>query len=408
MKKVTPEMLMDLLLRLHADPCQIFLSCFSIEMFEVQNLAAVMRESSVSVRVLQFIWRSFDFSPLVSPFQKFISRLTASKLKLLTENSEVTSSSSKWDPANRREALKTQLLTALRESFRAKNVPKLICVLCHKCAELVRSNARFSQEEIPVSVLHWAVGALIFLRFLIPSITAIASERNATEPERKGAILIGRLLMKICAGSEFREYPSSLLSEVLEMSSKLFSNFCDDVALIGGANFQLLYFKLESHPPLLNANVSEEELNLALLVFCSSHCFEIAFAILTRALKEDLLTPDEFPPKDVVTSIESGSNVPFRALLICCASRKSIHPLEMLIQFTKNLSFLFGSELTYVDLMSISSQMTESFDTKRMIGMDGEMPNNPSSESASDEKICDDQAVPASECEEGSEKKEIY
>jgi hypothetical protein len=97
----------------------------------------------------------------------------------------------------------------------------------------VESNDEVEKAEND-SVSRWAVGALIFLRFLIPAVTDVASGTSgAYEREKKGAVLMGRFLMKLCCKSKFGEHSSCLLNDVLDDAADMFDRFCHDVAMIG-------------------------------------------------------------------------------------------------------------------------------------------------------------------------------
>lgn len=86
-------------------------------------------------------------------------------------------------------------------------------------------------------VIQWAVGSLILLRFLIPSmILPSGSECGSQQQQQenqKGAILVGRFLMKLCCKSHFTENESCLMNEAIDELSPVFDGFCDEVVEIG-------------------------------------------------------------------------------------------------------------------------------------------------------------------------------
>ncbi len=213
------------LLRLHNQPVSIFLASLPSELIQSQNLSAVMRERSVSVLILQYIWNSLDVTPLTSPLHKLVQSISSSQLKHLIKNLSTSSS--------KHEKLKHTVLSALRKSLVPHLVPSIISLLCYQCTRLVDQNEKLVGKECGCNSSRWAVGALIFLRFLIPSITSLISNPECSEIQKKVAVLISRFLMKLNCDSAFSEYPSSLLNEILLESSETFNEFCDGVVALG-------------------------------------------------------------------------------------------------------------------------------------------------------------------------------
>jgi hypothetical protein len=84
-------------------------------------------------------------------------------------------------------------------------------------------------------VIQWAVGSLILLRFLIPSmILPSGSESGSQQHEnQKGAILVGRFLMKLCCKSHFTENETCLMNEAIDELCPVFDAFCEEVVSIG-------------------------------------------------------------------------------------------------------------------------------------------------------------------------------
>jgi hypothetical protein len=220
------EHLCTTVLKLHGEPEQLFLFCLANELSDLKNLATVMRERSASVRVLQYIWKSLDTTELVRPMLKYLKKLSISNLQRMTEDSAMC-------PPTKRDHLKQKLYLCVESLLRPTVIPTRISVLCHWCIKLVESNDEVEKAEND-SVSRWAVGALIFLRFLIPAVTDVASGTSgAYEREKKGAVLMGRFLMKLCCKSKFGEHSSCLLNDVLDDAADMFDRFCHDVAMIG-------------------------------------------------------------------------------------------------------------------------------------------------------------------------------
>jgi hypothetical protein len=219
------EDVLDLVLRIHGSPPQLFLSCFVSEMNEVKNLAAVMRERSASVRVLHYIFKSLDITPIVRPIERFIRGLTVMTFRLL--EGEVVKEKDK-------ERLKQKLIYVVEKMLRIENIPEIICVLCYKCIELAEIHGQANKTD-RCSTARWAVGALLFLRFVTPSVTSIALNQNSSSLEKKAAILFGRFLMKLCCGSKFENGADGILNEVLSHTTPYFLSLCSQVESVGSS-----------------------------------------------------------------------------------------------------------------------------------------------------------------------------
>jgi hypothetical protein len=230
------ENFIRLLLILHTDPGELFLSCLNVELQEDKNLASIMRERSASVRVLQFIWKTLDIANIVTPFFHYFSQISNSTLKDLTaERVHLTSTSTpiitprRTNNKGRIERTKKQLTRQLTRLLQVNHFPPVISSLCAKCVQIIEAN---QTEHIDTSVVQWVVGSLIFLRFLVPSITALTSDPSSSDVEKKGAVLIARLLMKLCCKSKF-EHNNCLLNEILMEFNDYFDSFCDELIAVG-------------------------------------------------------------------------------------------------------------------------------------------------------------------------------
>jgi hypothetical protein len=85
-------------------------------------------------------------------------------------------------------------------------------------------------------VVQWAVGSLIFLRFLIPLFILPMGLEAESQETKKAAILIGRFMMKLCCKTHFAENETCLMNEAIDELSSTFDQFCGDVVGIGSKN----------------------------------------------------------------------------------------------------------------------------------------------------------------------------
>uniref|UniRef100_A0A7S4NNP7 Uncharacterized protein n=1 Tax=Paramoeba aestuarina TaxID=180227 RepID=A0A7S4NNP7_9EUKA len=192
------EEITNVILKLHGQPKDLFVYFFESELEQKKDIALVMRERSLSVCVLKHIIA--PFAPLVSlSCQRLVQfGLSLSEKKsqfLMNYGSEEVE---KMAPKYLR--LKTKLHHAVEHVLCVDWVPDGLCILCHLCVESIRKNESVKRMDgTPLS--HWAVGAVIFLRFLVPILTTWETPED--NPNRKGLTLMGRFLMKLCCKSEF-------------------------------------------------------------------------------------------------------------------------------------------------------------------------------------------------------------
>jgi hypothetical protein len=222
------EELITIVLQLHGDPCSLFLSCVMFEIGKSKNLSSVMRERSLSVRILQYIWRTYSVASLTSELITFIHSLSATKLSVIKDGA----------PSKKREKLKQKLTHSLKNIFRVDSLPTVVCVLCYRCTLLAESMTDLKLDENQ-TIIQWSVSALIFLRFIVPSITSIACDASVSPTNKKASVLMGKLLMKMCCKSTFsgRE---TFLNEILEESKPIFDRYCDNVLRMGAENAHLI------------------------------------------------------------------------------------------------------------------------------------------------------------------------
>ena len=123
-------------------------------------------------------------------------------------------------------------------TLQASAIPRVICGLCHRSVIYItsRQDTQKSTTQSYSEVVQWAVGSLIFLRFLIPSLI-LPTQSELEYESQKGTIVIGRLLMKLCCKSLFKEDSACLLNEVIQELSPHFDQFCDEVDKIGADEY---------------------------------------------------------------------------------------------------------------------------------------------------------------------------
>jgi hypothetical protein len=217
------ENLSTFLITIHNAPEKLFLSSFDIELTQVKNLAAVMRERTVSVIVLQYLWKLYDTTTLIRPLVRLCNKLKPHHLLLLTN--EPTPSA-----PHKREALKNLFLDKINTLFK-KSLPTCLPHLCYKASQLISLNSSVDTQNI--SIVEWIIGSFVFLRFFVPSMTDIISDENISESQKKASRFVGRFLMKLSCKSFFNEHPNCLANEILTECFPLFDAYCVDVLYLG-------------------------------------------------------------------------------------------------------------------------------------------------------------------------------
>ena len=217
--------LCERVMRMHADPVNLFLFYLSEEIDKTPNLPTVMREQSLSVRVLQFIWKAYDGGRVLLHFRKFVRSLRESHVAILKDEE---------CDEKKRKKFKSKILSAVSSLFTAPSLPIPICVLCFRTNSLIESKESQMDLGGVRDLSEWTVASLVFLRFLVPTIAQFASDVTLSECSQKGAIEISRLIMKLCSGSRFKE--SHFANEILDETSHLYSSFCADILRVGSAS----------------------------------------------------------------------------------------------------------------------------------------------------------------------------
>jgi len=130
--------------------------------------------------------------------------------------------------------IKEKLMVCIKNILSASSFPPLLCSLCVKCSNYIENSPIGLMEKENGDIMQWCVSSLIFLRCLVPSITSLALDDTLSDQEKKGAVILGRFLMKLSCRSTFQEYsPNCLLNELLRDCAQIFDRFCIDVVLIG-------------------------------------------------------------------------------------------------------------------------------------------------------------------------------
>jgi hypothetical protein len=217
---------------LHDNLIDLFFSSLQCELLQSKSVSVVMRERTISVRTLQYIWQTLPTKTYLKPILTFVNAMSLKTFTLLTTHQPFISP--------KIERMKTKFLSALRSLLQAHLLPPVICVLCHRSAELATSILPPS-PDLTISNIEWAVGAIVFLRHVVPALTLL--NQLPTLSQRRGAVLLGRFFMKLCCKSVFREYSSSsILAEALRELTPTFYNFCQTIDWIGKTKILSLPF----------------------------------------------------------------------------------------------------------------------------------------------------------------------
>ncbi len=207
---------------MHGDPVNLFLFYLAEEIDKVKNLPTLMREQSLSVRVLQFVWNAYDEGVTLGPFVKYLRSLSDRHVAILKDQQK---------DEKKRKAFKEKALSHIRTLFSASSLPLPICVLCYRTHLLICSKVSDMDLGGVQDLSHWTVSSLIFLRFLVPSIAQFGSDGSFSEGSKKASIEMGRVIMKLCCGLRFKSAEFS--NELLDEMTPMFAEFCRDILAIG-------------------------------------------------------------------------------------------------------------------------------------------------------------------------------
>ena len=190
----------------------------------MKHLTSLMRERSLCVRILQYLWSLFPISPAILKFIRFVENMKDTSLKLLLRPPVPGSSTS--------EKIRRKFLALLSEVLSFQSIPPFLCNLCTCSTEKIQANndARYDPD---ISLIHWTVGAFFFLRYLIPLVTARVAQSGIPDSQKKGLILIGRFLMKLSSRSEFPEPANQPLNDLIIDCFPILDKLCEDTFRIG-------------------------------------------------------------------------------------------------------------------------------------------------------------------------------
>ena len=215
----------------------IFIHCLHAELEESPELSVVMRQASPAVLVLKTIARPIlkSITVLASPLARFGRRLDDKAIELIGSEKRTKQST----------RLKEKLENILGHVLNPKAIPMEICVLSYRCVECIKQSNQRLRESVEIPLQSWAVGAMLFLRYLVPMLTTFLP----SDDNKKGRILMGRFLMKMACHSEFQQNSTGLLNEILASSYERYDQFCAEVCRIGEENFPYPSVFGPSHSP---------------------------------------------------------------------------------------------------------------------------------------------------------------
>ena len=215
----------------------IFVCCLYEELNKSTELSVVMRQASPAVLVLKTIVRPIlkSITEIVSPLARFGRRLDEKGIELIGSDKRTKHSA----------RLKEKLENNLSFLLCPKTVPLEICILSYRCVECIKQCDEGLRESVGIPLSSWAVGAMLFLRYLVPMLTTFLPG----DDNKKGRILMGRFLMKMACHSEFQQNSGGLLNEILVSSYDRYDQFCLEVCRIGEENFPYDSVFGPSHSP---------------------------------------------------------------------------------------------------------------------------------------------------------------
>ena len=213
------------LLQLHASPLDLFLHHLRMEVEKLKDLAVLLRSSSLSSYLLKYLLSSYNTIMVekLSGMFKFAGTLTTKKISILTEKS-----TEEVQKAGGKElGLKKKVEQIMINMLDSEQIPTPLCRLCYRCAEVVQSSSQEIKIGSKVTIANWAVGAVLFLRLVVPIITL------HTDDKQKGLRFFGRFLMKLCCKTLFGGDDHAVVNDLLRMGFDLYDTFCDRVVETG-------------------------------------------------------------------------------------------------------------------------------------------------------------------------------
>ena len=207
------------LIDLHGSPLSLFLSCLTAELNRVKDLSLLARERSESVCVLQTFW-----APLVPHFEHLCEPL--SKLGEHLSKKDVGFMLGTEDPTEKALVVKDKIVSTVKNILRPNALPSTATVLCYRAIKLLEeSSVAVTGQQSPA---NWVVGALLFLRFLVP---IVMSKRSSGKSE--GKTFLAKFLMKMSSGSTFGASELGLADVALEELRPSFDRFCKGIKELG-------------------------------------------------------------------------------------------------------------------------------------------------------------------------------
>ena len=264
------DRLVLVLVGLHGRPDELLLRSLRKEFQEVRELEVVMRQMSVSVCILKLMLKPFErlVQELLEKLMRVGEKLGQRKVDILFES---PLSADSIEIAKR---IKSRLRKGLQQILTAEAIPEPLCIFCFRCADLVKDTP--IKKDPDTKIANWTVGALLFLRFIVPMITtsSVLGMQGSNQGKQKGLTFLGRLCMKLCCHSTFPQ-GDCLANEILREHFSIFDQFCIDVIERGRA----LWFseqRLVGEKLSLRLGVIEEGGLDEFSLFLSTHEKEIA------------------------------------------------------------------------------------------------------------------------------------
>jgi hypothetical protein len=248
--KIKVQKLNHLLLKLHPNPAEVFLYYFEAELREFKNLSVVMAsEESLTVFLLHHIWSRFDVGVLAAPLAQFVNQLTPTKTRLLC-GSDVEA----FGKVKVQQHLAHQLFDCMKQIFMgAEKIPTVICVLCFRCSELVKS---LPVSDVYLSEIGWVALHIFFKNALIPYLRSLVYLTGQSSPHHTQAVtFLSRFINKICCQSTFGNQ-FTLINNIIIDCSFLVNHFHQRIMCIAKDNTNKLLFP-ETDAPIRDEAIVE-------------------------------------------------------------------------------------------------------------------------------------------------------
>jgi hypothetical protein len=215
-KTTTPEILLskckmeEVILTLHGDPSQLFLTSFVLEMSEDKCINATRNgKETVCICVLRYLWKLSDKVNFLAPFILCYDYFRTNAQRMTSIDSDILSDTEAH-------LLKDSLTSFMVKMFDVSKIPKIVWFLCHQCLQLApRINSNLAGD----GAADWVVGTLFLKHLLLPSLSDEKEEKEVTS-------LWAAFMNSIWSHSDFESQSLPLiLKEVLLTSQPLFNQF---------------------------------------------------------------------------------------------------------------------------------------------------------------------------------------